>query len=152
MAVSIDVAITNLVYWALEKNQRKTNKTARFSWFWALFVIKQWSRMDWNSPNASGVGPQSCYNCRGFQNLSLLSVSGMHINSFVNGIFGNISIFKFFFTFHIPSLWIHWILKMTNKTLKVVRIPSKVSWVKIDTKLWKNLSANFFWVDKIKYI
>ena len=58
-----------------KKNQRKTNKTARFSWFWALFVIKQWSRMDWNSPNASGVGPQSCYNCRGFQNLSLLSVS-----------------------------------------------------------------------------
>ena len=40
-----------------KNNERKTIKNARFSWFWALFVIKQWSREEGSSSNALGVGP-----------------------------------------------------------------------------------------------
>ena len=32
-----------------------TNKKACFSWFWDLFVIKQWSRVENSSPNTSTV-------------------------------------------------------------------------------------------------
>ena len=38
-----------------KKNERKTKKNERFTWFWALFVIKQWSQVEGSSPNASGV-------------------------------------------------------------------------------------------------
>ena len=76
MAGTNDVAVRIWVYWALaKKNERKTNKNARFSWCWALFVIKQWSREESSSLNTSNVGPHGWYNWCGCQNLSLLSVS-----------------------------------------------------------------------------
>ena len=60
---------------SVSKNERKTNKIARFSWFWALFAIKQWSRVEASYPNTSGLDLLSWKNKRGCQNWSLLSVS-----------------------------------------------------------------------------
>ena len=72
----IDVAARVWVYWALAKKMSgKLKKNERFTWFWALFVIKQWSQVEGSSPNASGVDSHGCNNWRGCQNLSLLRVS-----------------------------------------------------------------------------
>ena len=57
MAGTVDVNARVWVSWALAKNERKTNKHSHFSWFWALFVIKQCSRVVGSSLNVSGVGP-----------------------------------------------------------------------------------------------
>ena len=57
-----------------EKNQRKVNKIEQFSWFWAIFVIKQCNRVEACSPNSSTVGLHGCFNWRGYHNFSLLSV------------------------------------------------------------------------------
>ena len=37
-----------------KKNEQKNIKNARFSWFLALFVIKQGSRVEGSRPNPSG--------------------------------------------------------------------------------------------------
>ena len=57
MAGTVDAAARVWVNWALAKNKRKSNEHARFSWFWAIFVIKQCSRVEGSSHNISGVGP-----------------------------------------------------------------------------------------------
>ena len=73
-ADTIDVAFRIWVYWALAKNERKFNKIARFSWFWALFVTKQRSRVAGSRPITSRVGSNDWYNWRCCQNSSLLSI------------------------------------------------------------------------------
>ena len=70
MAGTVDVNARVWVSWALAKNERKTNKHSRFSWFWALFVIKQCSRVVGSSLNVSSVGPIGGCNWCGRQNLS----------------------------------------------------------------------------------
>ena len=62
------------VYWALAKNERKFIKIARFSWFWALFVTKQRSRVAVSRPITSRVGSNDWYNWLCCQNSSLLSI------------------------------------------------------------------------------
>ena len=75
MAGTVDAAARVWVNWALAKNKRKSNEHARFSWFWAIFVIKNWSRVKSSNSNTSSVGSYSWYNWFGCQNLSSLSVS-----------------------------------------------------------------------------
>ena len=78
MAGTVEVNARVWVSWALAKNEPKTNKItrfSRFSWFWALFVIKQWSRVEGSSLNNSGVGIQGWYSQFGSLSLNLLSVS-----------------------------------------------------------------------------
>ena len=73
MAGTVDVNARVWVSWALAKYEPKSNKHSRFSWFWALFVIKQCSRVVRSSLNISGVGRVGYvvgYNWRGCQNLS----------------------------------------------------------------------------------
>ena len=74
--IYVDVRIW--VYWALAKrNERKPIKNARFSWFWAFFVIKKWSRVEGSGSITSVVCSNGWYHWRGCQNLSLLTK--MHV-------------------------------------------------------------------------
>ena len=49
-------------------NERKTNKNARFSWFWAFFAIKNWSIVEGSNSKTSNLGPNGWYNWLGCQN------------------------------------------------------------------------------------
>ena len=77
-----------------------TNKNARFSWFWVLFVIKQWSRVEVSSPNTSTVGLHGWYNWRGCQNLNLMCVSKKNERKF-----SKIACFSWFWALFLIKQW-----------------------------------------------